>query len=157
MTSAGNHAAEQAEKQPDEIPNLTTGFTELIGLQLTELNPDRAVLRWTVRPQLHQPHGILHGGVSCTAVETAASYGAAAWLGTRGTVVGVSNQTDFLHAVRAGELTATATPIHRGRLQQLWQVTIHDEADRLVARGQVRLQNIEDTDRIGRPGRGTGQ
>jgi uncharacterized protein (TIGR00369 family) len=75
-------------------------------------------------------------------VETAASIGAALWLGDRGQVVGVSNHTDFLRAIRAGEVTARATPIHRGRTQQLWLVEIRDEADKLVARGQVRLQNM---------------
>lgn len=34
-------------------------------------------------------------------------------------------------------------PIHRGRSQQLWLVTITDDDDRVVARGQVRLQNLE--------------
>jgi acyl-coenzyme A thioesterase PaaI-like protein len=37
-------------------------------------------------------------------------------------------------------------PVHRGRLQQLWQVSIRDEAERLVARGQVRLQNLPERD-----------
>lgn len=162
MTETCDDTAEQAGGRPEEIPSLAAGFTEMVGLRIVELGPDRVVARWTVRPQLYQPHGIVHGGVFCTAVETAASYGAAVWLGAHGNVVGVSNQTDFLRAVRAGELTATATPIHRGRLQQLWQVEIHDEADHLVARGQVRLQNVEDTDRfskdhLSRPVRGTGE
>jgi uncharacterized protein (TIGR00369 family) len=56
--------------------------------------------------------------------------------------VGVSNQTDFLRSAREGVLTATATPIHQGRLQQLWQVNITDADERLIARGQVRLQNL---------------
>jgi acyl-coenzyme A thioesterase PaaI-like protein len=33
--------------------------------------------------------------------------------------------------------------VHRGRRQQLWLVTIRDDQDRVVARGQVRLQNLE--------------
>jgi acyl-coenzyme A thioesterase PaaI-like protein len=37
---------------------------------------------------------------------------------------------------------AIATPIHRGRSQQLWQVEVQDEEDRLIARGEVRLQNL---------------
>jgi uncharacterized protein (TIGR00369 family) len=91
----------------------------------------------------------VHGGVHCSVVETLASTGAAHWFGERGQVVGVSNQTDFLRAVRQGRLTARATPIHRGRLQQLWQVEIRDPQDRLVARGQVRMQNIA-TDHLSR-------
>jgi 1,4-dihydroxy-2-naphthoyl-CoA hydrolase len=130
-------------------PDITGGFVDLLGLEFVEVGPDRVVVRWNVRPELHQPYGILHGGVHCAAIETAASIAAAAWLGDRGDVVGVSNQTDFLRAVRDGALIATASPIHRGRLQQLWMVEIRDETERLVARGQVRLQNIDNTDRIG--------
>ena len=38
----------------------------------------------------------------------------------------------------------TATAIQQGRTQQLWQVEIRTpEDDKLVARGQVRLQNVE--------------
>jgi 1,4-dihydroxy-2-naphthoyl-CoA hydrolase len=99
-----------------------------------------------VTPALHQPYGIVHGGVHCAAVETAASVGAALWFGDRGTVVGVSNHTDFLRGVRDGELTATATPIHRGGMQQLWLVEVTDEQGRAVARGQVRLQNLRPRD-----------
>ena len=126
-----------------------TGFVGLLGLRLEEIGPDRVVITWDVTPALHQPYGIVHGGVHAAVVETAASLGAGAWMGDRGQVVGVSNQTDFLRAVRTGTLRAVAEPIHRGRLQQLWLVEIRDEAERLVARGQVRLQNIPDADRLG--------
>lgn len=125
-----------------EKPDLTGGFVALLGLRFEEATADRVVVSWPVRPELHQPFGIQHGGVYCSVVETAASVGGSLWLGDRGTVVGVSNQTDFLRAVRDGELTAVGTPVHRGRSQQLWQVEITDADERLVARGQVRLQNL---------------
>ncbi len=118
------------------------GFADWLGLHVAEATGDRVVLTWKVRPELWQPYGIVHGGVHCSVVETAASIAAAVWLGDRGKVVGVSNQTDFLRAVREGELQAVATPVHRGRLQQLWLVEVLDEEERLVARGQVRLQNL---------------
>ncbi|MFE9691070.1 PaaI family thioesterase [Micromonospora sp. NPDC005806] len=124
------------------MPDLTGGFVALLGLKFDEVSGDRVVIRWQVRPELHQPYGIQHGGVYCSVVETAASIGGALWLGDKGQVVGVSNQTDFLRAVRDGDLTAVGTPIHRGRSQQLWLVEIADEGGRLVARGQVRLQNL---------------
>jgi uncharacterized protein (TIGR00369 family) len=128
---------------PDELP--VTGLDATLGFDYVELTPDRVVVTWDVTPALHQPFGILHGGVHCAAVEGAASLGAALWWGERGHVVGVANQTDFLRSVRDGRLTATATPVHRGRSQQLWQVDIRDEQQRLVARGQVRLQNLSPT------------
>ncbi|MGC5019430.1 PaaI family thioesterase [Micromonospora sp. DT47] len=124
------------------MPDLTGGLVALLGLKLDEVSGDRVVIRWQVHPELHQPFGIQHGGVYCAVVETAASVGGSLWLGERGRVVGVSNQTDFLRAVRDGELTAVGTPVHRGRSQQLWQVEITDAEGRLVSRGQVRLQNL---------------
>lgn len=124
---------------------LDGGLVKLLGLRVVDASADAVRLEWDVVPDHHQPYGIVHGGVHCAAIETAASIGAALWFGERGKVVGVSNQTDFLHAVREGRLTATATPIHRGRSQQLWLVEIRDEQPRTVARGQVRLQNLTST------------
>ncbi|MET8795102.1 PaaI family thioesterase [Nocardia sp. NPDC004568] len=132
--------ADLSAEQLNEISKGT--FADLMGLRVTELGPDRVRGEWTVTPQLHQPAGIQNGGVLCTVVETLASTGGAAWYGERGVVVGVNNNTDFLRAVRDGKLTAEATPLHRGGMQQLWQVVITDEDGRLVARGQVRLQNL---------------
>lgn len=118
------------------------GFPGLLGLRMDEVGPDRVTITLDVRPDLHQPYGIVHGGVWCSVVETAASVAAAVWYGERGRVVGVSNHTDFLRAISEGTATAVATPIHRGRLQQLWLVEIRDEAGRMVARGEVRIQNL---------------
>jgi 1,4-dihydroxy-2-naphthoyl-CoA hydrolase len=118
------------------------GLVELLGLRTVEATGDRVVLELDVDSRHHQPYGIVHGGVHCAVVETAASVAGAIWLGEEGKVVGVSNQTDFLRAVTSGTLRATATPLHRGRLQQLWQVEVRDADERLVVRGQVRLQNL---------------
>ena len=118
------------------------GYMRWLGLDILEASGERVVAAFDVRPDHLQPYGIVHGGVHCSVIESVASAGAGFWLGERGQVVGVSNQTDFLRAVRDGRLTATGMPIHRGHLQQLWAVEIRDARDRLVARGQVRLQNI---------------
>ena len=121
---------------------MDSGFPGLLGLRLEEAGPDGLTMSLDVRPDLHQPYGIVHGGVWCSVVETAASAAAAIWYGDRGRVVGVSNHTDFIRAISEGKATAVASPIHRGRLQQLWLVEIRDESDRMVARGQVRIQNL---------------
>ncbi|HKC28213.1 MAG TPA: PaaI family thioesterase [Jatrophihabitans sp.] len=119
------------------------GLDAALGFTIDEAGADRVTLSWTVGEQHLQPYGIVHGGVHCAAVESSASIGAAIWFGERGRVVGVSNHTNFLRSAHAGvRLTATATPIHRGRLQQLWVVEIADDQQRQVARGEVRLQNL---------------
>jgi uncharacterized protein (TIGR00369 family) len=121
-------------------------FDKELGLAFTEINPDRTRAQLDVVPKLLQPMGIVHGGVYCAMVESLASVAAYTWMaakGGQGSVVGVNNNTDFLRAISSGMIYGTATPIHRGRRQQLWQVTIVDSDERLVARGQVRLQNLE--------------
>ncbi|MGH3968774.1 MAG: PaaI family thioesterase [Mycobacterium sp.] len=120
-------------------------FDNEIGLVFTELTPDVARAQLEIQPKLLQPFGIVHGGVYCSMIESMASIAAYTWLSANGSgaVVGVNNNTDFLRAISTGTVYGVAEPLHRGRLQQLWLVTITSADERVVARGQVRLQNLE--------------
>jgi hypothetical protein len=50
--------------------------------------------------------------------------------------------THFIRPVTAGRVSVTAVALNQGRTQQLWQVDIKDQAGRLVAHGELRLQNV---------------
>jgi uncharacterized protein (TIGR00369 family) len=124
-------------------------YVTLTGIELTDASIDQCKGRVEIVPDHHQPYGVVHGGVYCTLIETLASTGAALWAMEQGMAgaVGLSNKTDFLRATTEGVLLGSATPIHRGRTQQLWQVDVTRETDgKLVAQGQVRLQNVNETD-----------
>ena len=54
----------------------SSGFDEVNGFTVTEATADRAVVEWDVSAKHLQPNGIVHGGVYCTVVETAAPTGA---------------------------------------------------------------------------------
>ena len=125
-------------------PPLGNGFDAQLGLTYLEMGPDGGRAQLKVDDRLLQPFGIVHGGVYCSVIESLASVSAHTWLINNGGghVVGVNNNTDFLRAISSGTVTAVSTPIHRGRRQQLWLITITDDDDRVVARGQVRLQNM---------------
>jgi 1,4-dihydroxy-2-naphthoyl-CoA hydrolase len=127
------------------LPDFPKGFDSELGLTYDEITPDGVRAQLEIHDRLLQPWGIVHGGVYCAIIESLCSVAGHMWLVENGggTVVGVNNNTDFLRAIRSGTITATSTPIHRGRRQQLWLITITDESDRVVARGQVRLQNID--------------
>lgn len=126
-------------------PDFSAPFDNEIGLRYTELGPDGVRAELEVTPKLLQPMGLVHGGVYCSMVESMASVAAHIWLSGHGggDVVGVNNNTDFLRSIGSGKVFGAAVPIHRGRRQQLWVVTITDVDDRVIARGQVRLQNLE--------------
>lgn len=121
-------------------------FDKELGLEFTEISPDRTRAHLDVVPKLLQPMGIVHGGVYCAIVESLASVAAYTWMaaqGGEGSVVGVNNNTDFLRPMTAGRLDVVAEPIQQGRTLQLWLVTLTRSDDgKVVARGQVRLQNV---------------
>lgn len=137
---------DRVQATPSGAPDFTAPFDTELGLVFTEISPDGAKAELEVKPTLLQPMGIVHGGVYCSIIESMASVSAYVWLGAHGggNVVGVNNNTDFLRAITSGKVYGESEPLHRGRRQQLWLVTIKDAKDRIVARGQVRLQNLEE-------------
>lgn len=123
-----------------EIP----GLNGMLGVEHVETSADKVVVRFTIGAQHLQPYGIPHGGVYCAVHEAAASVAGQVWLGDRGVVVGTSNLTDFLRQAKVGDtITTTATPIHRGRSQQLWHLDSTNQDGTLIAQGQVRLANLD--------------
>ena len=128
-------------------------FDELIGTEVVSASGSSVVARLKVTERLHQPTGLLPGGVSAAVIETVTSVGATSWLVEQDRAVGgsaepgdvfavgVSNHTDFIKATRSGLLTFSARPIQQGRLLQTWVVEVTDEADDLVAHGNVKLAN----------------
>ena len=116
-----------------------------MAIEHDESTSARVVAHVEIDERHHQPYGIVHGGVWASIVESVASHGAAQAAMEQGAagVVGVSNLTDFLRSHERGRVDAIATPIFVGRNQQLWSVEISRASDgKLVARGQVRFQNL---------------
>ena len=121
-----------------------SAFVASTGFQPAETTGTRVTGHVGLGPDQHTPWGVVHGGVYCSVVESAASIGASAAVLDRGQfAVGVSNSTDFLRPMTVGRLEVLAEPVQQGRTLQLWQVTLSNADDgKLVARGQVRLQNV---------------
>ena len=118
-------------------------FLKALGMQFDTIGSTRVVGSIDVGPDHHTPWGVVHGGTFTTAIESAASVGASLAVVERGQfAVGVNNNTDFIRPVVSGRLTLLAEAVHQGATQQLWQVTLSRDDGKLVARGQVRLQNV---------------
>ncbi|HPU13419.1 MAG TPA: PaaI family thioesterase [Aeromicrobium sp.] len=120
------------------------GLDGLLGVEHVQLDADRVVVKFTINENHLQPFGIPHGGIYCAVHESTASIAGQIWLGTKGVVVGTNNSTDFLRQAAIGDtITTTATPIHRGRTQQLWHLDSVNQDQKLIAQGQVRLANLD--------------
>ena len=132
-----------AELPPVDL-TATSPFVAAMRFEPAEISGTRVLGSVDVGPEQHTPWGVVHGGLYCSVIESAASIGAsAAVLGRGEFAVGLHNATDFLRPMTAGRLDVLAEPIQQGRTQQLWQVLLTREDGKLVARGQVRLQNVK--------------
>jgi 1,4-dihydroxy-2-naphthoyl-CoA hydrolase len=129
------------------MPDLTSSseLLRLLGIDFEEVGSTRVTGSIAADERHHQPWGLVHGGLYTTAIESFATVGAYEAVKDRGQqAVGVSNITDFLRPHRTGRLQVVAEAVQQGRTQQLWQVEIRRPDDgKLIARGQVRLQNVE--------------
>jgi uncharacterized protein (TIGR00369 family) len=123
---------------------------ELLDVEVLEAGPERVVLRLPVTWKVHQPYGILHGGVSALLTESAASFGASLAAGRDRQVVGIELNASHLRSVRDGHLRATATPLRVGRTVQVWSISVVDDADRAICAARCTLAVL------GAPGGATG-
>jgi 1,4-dihydroxy-2-naphthoyl-CoA hydrolase len=121
-------------------------FVKHAGLVLDEIAASRVVGHIELNADHHTPWGIVHGGVYATAIESATSIGACTAVLERGEVaVGLTNTTHFLRALDSGRVNVEAIAVYQGRTHQLWRADVIDESGRLVAHGEVRLQNVAAT------------
>lgn len=115
------------------------GVMAVLGIHTVEASAARVVLQVPVSDHVHQPYGVLHGGVSALLAETAASYGGALAAPPGHRVLGVELNASHLRAMREGVLTATATPARVGRSLQVWDIDLTDDAGRRICRARCTL------------------
>ena len=119
---------------PDPIFPPQGGFDALYGLEVLEVHDDLVLACVTVRDELRQPFGLVHGGVLASISETLASLGTAVVVVPEGNAaMGLSNNTSFLRPIVEGTIHARAIRRHRGRTTWIWDVEISDDAGRLCA------------------------
>ncbi|HEY5104209.1 MAG TPA: PaaI family thioesterase [Acidimicrobiales bacterium] len=122
-----------------DIP-LRPNVNDQLGIEVVSATPEKVVLRVEVGPKVHQPYGILHGGVSALMAEGAASIGGAVSVGPDHIVVGTELNCSHLRSMTEGTLTATATPFRKGRTVHVWGIELRDDKDRLICVARCTLQ-----------------
>jgi len=106
---------------------------EALDIEYVELTPDRVVMTMPVGPKTRQPAGILHGGASVALAETAASIATAINVDlTKFIPVGLEINANHVRSKQDGNVTAIATPLHKGRTTMIWDIKIVDEDEKLI-------------------------
>ena len=95
---------------------------EAFGIELVEANPQRAVVRMTVRPDMCNGFKILHGGMTFLLADSAMAF---ASNDANEMALASSAEIDWLAPVEIGQvLTATAQQRWGGGRSNLWDVEI---------------------------------
>ncbi len=115
-------------------------YNQKLGIELEEVTKERVVASMPVVGNA-QPDGWLHGGATCSLIETLASIGAAVVAGwPERVVMGQQQTTNFLGTTRDGTVRGEATPVHVGMTTHVWNVDVtHVETGKLVASGRVTM------------------
>jgi 1,4-dihydroxy-2-naphthoyl-CoA hydrolase len=114
-----------------------------LGIEYVETEPKRVVMTMPVDVRHRQPLGYLHGGASVALAETVATTGA--WLNCPPGKIAFGSEINASHRRPkcSGTLTVAGTPVQVGRTNQVWEVRIHDEDDKLVCVSRCRLAVVD--------------
>src|SRR5262252_4947332 len=105
----------------------------ILDIKLVSAEKDKVVATMPIGPNHRQQVGYLHGGISVVLAESVASLGTVLNIdASRQMAFGLEINANHLRPKRDGQLTAVATPLHRGRTTHVWDIRISDEHDKLV-------------------------
>lgn len=115
-----------------------------LGIAFTAFGPDWIEATMPVDHRTMQPFQLLHGGASVLLAETLGSMAANACLdSSRHVSVGQEINANHVRGVRGGLVTGRATPLHRGRTSQVWEIRIVDEQGKLCCISRITMAVID--------------
>jgi 1,4-dihydroxy-2-naphthoyl-CoA hydrolase len=116
--------------------NVTSALDEKLGIEIIDWNPDRVVARMPVEGNT-QPYGLLHGGATCSLVETVGSYAAALGAGPGARVVGIELNATYLVAATSGYVTAICTPVGSELPLATFVIEVLDDRGQMTASARL--------------------
>jgi uncharacterized protein (TIGR00369 family) len=117
--------------------DLALGALDLkLGVRVLEASAERVVATMPVESNT-QSFGLLHGGATAALAEAVGGWATVIHAGPGRTAVGVDLNVTHHRAARSGVVTATATPLHRGRTAATYAVSVHDEVGQLICTARI--------------------
>lgn len=126
--------------KPEELKSFVTheNIVEALGIEFYEVGEDYVKVRMPVDKRTHQIHGILHGGATCVLAESAGSFASLMVIDpSKYYAVGSQIYANHLRPVSEGFVTATCTPVHLGRTKHVWDIPVHADNGKLIAKCEL--------------------
>ena len=117
----------------DRDPTVAT-----FGIELVAAHADGATVRMTVRPDMCNGYGMIHGGLTFLLADSAMAFASS---GEGETALATSAGIDWFAPARVGDvLTATARRCGGGRKSVVWDIEVTNQDDEAIAtfRGRTR-------------------
>ena len=107
---------------------------ETLEIEFIDIGEDFIIAKMPVTSKVLQPDGVLHGGATAALAESVGS--AASYFSIdkdKQIVRGMVISCNHLKGVTEGYVYGKATPIHKGRTTQLWEIKVTDDNDNLIS------------------------
>ena len=109
-------------------------ISQLIGLQIEPGQPGEAVVRLDVGQKMHNPMGVVHGGVIALLADAAMGIAFGRTLSDSSSFATIEMKVSYLRPVRQSLLTATAISVARGLRVGFVECVITDSRGKEIAR-----------------------
>lgn len=107
---------------------------DLLGIEFTDVTPDKVVARLAVRKDLCTVGDNLHGGAIMAFADTLGAVAAILNMPEGARTTTIESKTNFIGGAPAGTtVIGESVPVHKGRTTVVCQTTIRSEAGKLVA------------------------
>src|ERR1700733_13547714 len=106
-------------------------FSHWLGIEVIQIREGYSKIKMVIRKEMMNGLGIVHGGIAFSLADSAFAF---ACNSRNNLSVALDTSINFLKPVHADdELTAEATEIHNGKSTGLYQITIMNQHDHIVA------------------------
>lgn len=106
-------------------------FSQWLGISVLEINEGYSKIKMTVREEMLNGFGIVHGGIAFSLADSAFAF---ACNNRNNLSVALDTSINFIKPVHPGdELIAEAKELHNGRSTGLYHISIYNQHNHLVA------------------------
>ena len=124
---------------PDQLHNKVVAhmmehdlFSQWLGISIIEIKAGYSKIKMTVRPEMINGFGIVHGGIAFSFADSAFAFAC----NNRNVLsVALDTSVNFIKPIQVGDtLIAEALEIHNGKSTGLYEVNIYNQHEHLVAK-----------------------
>ena len=133
MSKEATREITEAQKRRAAASMQKNPFAKLIGMKLVDLKPGEAAVQIEMRDELRQPHGILHGGVTATLIDTAMAYAVITCLSEEEKASTVDLTVHYLRPHSEGAFTCTAQIVRAGKRILTVSAEVFNEQEKQIA------------------------